>query len=178
MAAPRRPPAEPRAPRGTDATFVVDASVWISLWEEHYPPDLFPTLWRQLQRHCTTGRVRVPREVMAEVGEQRSVMQWLRAINPTVVVNPTPPVIAIARVLREQYPELTAGEAAGASADPWLVALAEHHEWWVATEEKPGSNASRMKIPDVCAARDVEFIRTLPMLKALGIRVCAGAACV
>jgi len=74
------------------AVFHVDASTWIGLHEENYPPDVFPSLWTALSDHAQHGRIKSPHEVMREVGEDQGVGAWLRMQQPSIVPRATPPV--------------------------------------------------------------------------------------
>jgi hypothetical protein len=158
-------------PKLEHSTFVVDANAWIKLWEEIYPSDVFPSLWDEIEGHCEAGRIKVPREVLREVGEGDGVGAWLRAIKPSVALNPTRDVVRLAAEFREIYPALTEGRMGHASADPWIIATGEVHEWVVVCEEKPGG-PNKLKIPDVCGIRNVDWITCLEMLRALGVKVC------
>ena len=116
--------------------------------------------------------MRVPREVIREVGDGHGFALWLKAIQPSVLINPVRQVAVLAAELQGEYAALTEGFQGHASADAWIIATAKHHTWWVACEESSGL-PNKKKMPDVCEERDVEFVRTLEMLKALDVKVCA-----
>jgi hypothetical protein len=157
--------------------FVVDASTWIRLYDEHYPTDVFPSLWHELARAAADERLISPSEVLREVGEADGVGAWLRMQKPTIVPKPSPAITGVMRSVMTAFPKLVHGKAA--SADPWVIAYAQHHGYIVVTEEKAaGPKAAVPRIPDVCAARDVEWIDGLRMLKELGIRLCPPEGCI
>lgn len=158
-----------KSSRWDGRVFVVDASGWIKLWEEHYPREVFPTLWTELSRLFGEGRLRVPREVIREVGESEGVGAWLRASK--VAISPSRQIATLAAQLTSEYPALTEGRMSHASSDPWIIATAEI-QGWVAVSEEASGLPNKFKIPDVCARRNVDHLRVLPMLRALGVRVC------
>jgi hypothetical protein len=54
-------------------------------------------------------------------------------------------------------------------ADPWLIAAAKVHDLTLVTQETlAGSGTKKVKIPNVCEARYVEWSNTFTMLDALG----------
>jgi hypothetical protein len=152
----------------SSATFIVDASSWICLYEERYSPDLFPAMWTELRRLAEEGRIRVPREAIGEVGQKDSAASWLRSIQPSVVPSALPSVLNQLRRIATTYPGLVADYVK--NADAWLVAFGKHHGWTVVTEEGWSNNNAKPKINDVCAAEDVTCINCTEMLRQLGVR--------
>lgn len=153
--------------------FLVDTSVWIRLHEEIYPPDVFPTLYKHLQAAAQSGRIRSPRQVLKELGEERGggVGAWVRAIRPSIGVNETPRVGKLVGEIVTAFPALVKSFT-GEQADPYLVALAEEHGYTVVTEERRSLGpASKPKLPDVCLARHVRYINTIGLLRALQIQI-------
>jgi hypothetical protein len=150
------------------AVFHVDASTWIGLHEEKYPPDVFPSLWKALSAHAGLGRIKSPHEVMREVGEDQGVGAWLRMQQPTIVPRASPAVQRLVGEVQGAFPGLTKGKAA--SGDPWVVAFAQSGgpTHVVVTEEGSGG-PTKPRIPDVCIARGVAYIGTLEMLRKLKI---------
>lgn len=150
------------------AVFHVDASTWIGLHEEKYPPDVFPSLWTALSKQAQDGRIKSPHEVMREVGEDQGVGAWLRMQQPTIVPRATPAVQRLVGEIQGAFPGLTKGKAA--SGDPWVIAFAQSGgaTHVVVTEEGSGG-PSKPRIPDVCIARGVSYIGTLEMLRKLKV---------
>lgn len=148
--------------------FVVDASSWISLHEERYPPDVFPTLWNELKARAEAGAIKVPTEVFREVGEDHGIGAWLRVLVPPVVCKPSAAVQRIAGEVLQDHPALVHGKRT--SADPWIIAFAESNRWVAVTEEGIGSVA-RPTIRGICARRAIECMGALEMLRQLEIRL-------
>ena len=150
------------------ATFIVDASSWICLYEERYSPDLFPAMWTQLRLLAEEGRIKVPREAIGEIGQKDSAGSWLRTIKPSLIPIALPGVVAELRRIASTYPGLVTDFVK--NADAWLVAFGKHHGWVVVTEEGWSQNPAKPKINDVCAAEDVTSINCTEMLRQLGVR--------
>jgi len=55
--------------------YMVDTNVWIRLFEEHYPPDVFPTLYDKLRDCAQQGRINSPHQVLVELGDQRKGLE-------------------------------------------------------------------------------------------------------
>lgn len=150
------------------SVFVVDSSSWISLHEEHHPPDVFPTLWTELKSRAESGAIKVPTEVFREVGEDQGIGAWLRMLVPPVVCKPSAGVQGIVGDVMRNHPSLVHGRRA--SADPWIIAFAQSNRWVAVTEEQIGSPA-RPTIRGICTLRGVECIRAVEMLRRLEIRI-------
>jgi hypothetical protein len=62
-----------------------------------------------------------------------------------------------------------------AGADPWLIAYAKTHGHTLVSQEQGAPNSGRsVKIPDMCGAVVVPCMRTVDLLRALGVRLVQG----
>ena len=77
------------------------------------------------------------------------------------------PVQAALKQIRGRYPRLV-GMGSRSAADPYVIALAQVHEWTVVTGEKATGNANKPHIPDVCAGFGVPFIAGADLIDAEG----------
>ena len=121
-----------------------------------------------MRRLAETGRIKVPREAIGEVGQKDSAGSWLRAIQPSVVPTATPSVVGELRRIATVYPGLVTDYVK--NADAWLIACGKQHGWTVVTEEGWSHNLAKPKINDVCAAEGVTRINCTEMLRQLGVR--------
>ena len=48
-------------------TYSVDTSVLLNAWWRNYPPDLFPTLWRNIESLADNGVMLASEEVLVEL---------------------------------------------------------------------------------------------------------------
>lgn len=151
----------------SDQTFIVDASSWICLHEERYGPDVFPELWSRLRAFAEAGRIKAPREVLREVGEDGGVGAWARMIKPSIVPAVTTAIKTRLGAIHQAFPGLVQDYTA--DADPWLVAFGKEGSWVVVTEERWSTGATP-KIPNVCDAYDVECINCTDLLRRLEIK--------
>ena len=147
--------------------FIVDANAWIALHEEHYPPDVFPGLWRFLSTAAAHDMVKTPRQALNETGDgKKGVSAWLRA-QPLILLRETPRIVTSVTEVVARFPHLTRGIEE--SADPWLVAHAmSMPSSVVVTQEKLSTGAP--KIPNVCLSFDVKYGTLLTMLRRLSFR--------
>ena len=162
-----------------DATYWVDASVYITAKQGPYRFKVWGVFWAFLGKQIEAGRIRSPKMVYQEivrneepddelsiwvknrrsnglcVAPSQLVQEAFRKIADYVQSNPRYPQPQIARFL--------------SGADPWLIAQAIVTKGVVVTMEtdlKPESKVIR--IPDVCHHFGVRCIDTADMLEELG----------
>lgn len=59
-----------------NAIYFVDTSEWINL-NRHYPNDVFPNLWRNVEDLISKGRILAPKEVLDEIKRGHDeLVQW------------------------------------------------------------------------------------------------------
>jgi hypothetical protein len=57
--------------------YCIDTCALIDLWRRHYPPDVFPGLWEDIERLVNQGRLIAPREVLEELrGVDDEILEW------------------------------------------------------------------------------------------------------
>lgn len=151
--------------------YIVDTSVWIRLYEECYPPEVFPSLYTQLQECARQGRIMSPRQVLVELGDGRhGVSAWVRALQPSIVPKETSVIAKHVGSICSEFPALIKGTSM--EADPFVIAHAISSGRVVVTEERRSIHPnSRPRIPAVCDARGVMCIDTLEMLRRLGVKL-------
>ncbi|MCH8898554.1 MAG: DUF4411 family protein, partial [Chloroflexi bacterium] len=140
-----------------------------------YGFDLVPGFWRLLDEKAGDGILASPvmvyQELVSEVDDE--LAQWVRdRRNSGLFVEPDDPVQSAFRDIAD-YVETTysSGQASAflSGADPWLIAHAKVYGGKVVTYEKQvASSSTRAKIPNVCVVFEVESIRLLEMLRAMG----------
>lgn len=150
---------------------LADANVFIRFGAEFYPFETFPGVWDWLAEAISTGTVVLLPEVLDELSPRsRRFEQWLRE---RAVASRPPAGLDYATAAREvdralQNLGATAGsvERFRAGADYALVAWALAGSHRVVTYELPedaGKSSRRAKIPDVCAALDIQCAGPLGM---------------
>ena len=143
-------------------TYCFDTSVFINAWQRDYPPDVFPTVWNNIEQLITNLRILAPEEVRVELERKDDeVLKW--AVERAYMFIPIDGAIqvAVTDILR-RYPRLIDTRKSRSGADPFVVALAQIRDLTVVTYEKETRNMERPNIPDVCEALNIEQI---PFLK-------------
>lgn len=135
-----------------------------------YPDELFPSVWRLLDRLACNKIMSAVDPVLWELIEKDDyVAQWAKD-RPDLFVPLGARLQAQARTILENHPTLIDHKKKKSSADPFVIALAKSHSLIVVTEEKPTNQIARVKIPDVCRANGVQQITLLDMLRREGLR--------
>jgi hypothetical protein len=136
--------------------YVLDSSCLIKMARELYPSAHFPTLWERLSELARGRRIRVPREVHAEVSKKHDESKRWLAKHRACVDDGTDPELQRVLVEIVNHPVhgklLKPGRGRG---DPEVVALARHLEGTVVTYERLKGSTGKPKIPDVCLELDV-----------------------
>jgi Domain of unknown function (DUF4411) len=148
------------------AGYVLDTSALVGGWTRHYPPDLFPRLWDQLDQLCEEGRVVIPEEVLRELeAKDDGLFAWVKARENRAVLPTSVEVLTAVREILAATPFLTKTGPGRDRADPFVIAVAQEMSLPVVTEEQGGST-KKPKIPFVCEVRDVACLRLLDLIRA------------
>lgn len=150
--------------------YCVDTSGWLDGWVRDYPPDVFPTLWQKLSECIEAGTVKCSEEVFVELAKKEDDLhQWIKVRKDALVVRIDDTIQNHVVALLEEYPRLVDTQRQRSQADPFVIAtaMALGSSTVVVTGEKPGGGKSP-KIPDVCAAKAIQCIPFLEMLRLLG----------
>jgi hypothetical protein len=147
--------------------YCVDASALIDGWRRYYPPDVLPSLWSRIGDLVTARRFKAPEEVALEIARiEDDLHKWIgnhdeMLITATVSIQNR--VSAIINAFPNFVPERSPD---GVWADPYVIAVAQEGNGIVITAEKPAeANARRPKIPNICAALDVQCISLLDLMR-------------
>lgn len=146
--------------------YCMDTSSLISAWDERYPPDLFPPLWKYFADALEHGRMLVPDLVMEELKKKSTDLHdWLKDF-PDAIVPMEPEIQKEGRAILGKFPNLVKEHKAAFAADPFVIATAKVKGGLVVTEESLTSSLTKPKIPLVCQAWSVESLRLLEMIRA------------
>lgn len=161
--------------------FCLDANVFIEAWNRYYSIEIAPSFWETLIQWSQEGRVFSLMVVYEEIARGKDELaQWCRDKAKSLFVDHTvgevPRIYGkMANEIMQKYEKSKADEFL-AGADLWLIAYAKVHNAVVVTQEAPsgkldvgkdGKIGSKVKIPDVCRAFEVECIDTFEMLRRL-----------
>lgn len=163
--------------------YVLDSDVFIQAHRQHYPMDVVPGFWEALLNLAAEGHVVSIEEVYLELSNGNDMLaEWATAHHDDLFVpnddEDTQATFAdVAAAVDGRLPPYVqaAKDVFLSGADPWLVAFSRAHDHTLVTQEASAPlSLSSVKIPDACALVGVECIRTLDMLRTLGVRLVQG----
>jgi hypothetical protein len=151
-------------------SYSVDTSALLDAWVRYYPPDVFDTLWKQLDGLAINGRLLAVDEVKRELAKQDDELHKWVAARPTMIVTLDEAVQKRAKPIINNFPSLTNTRSVmSGSADAFVIALAQERKLTVVTAEK--SKPTKPRIPDVCRTLGVLCITLVEMFRKEGWRV-------
>ncbi|MGE5586267.1 MAG: DUF4411 family protein [Bacillota bacterium] len=152
--------------------YCIDTSALIHAWRRDYPPDVFQSLWDQLDRLIKQGRLFSSIEVLLELkrgGDE--IYQWAKQ-REHAFLDADATVQRVVATIVDSFPSFLPSDSPdGIWADPYIVAIAKVNGWAVVTGEKAVSpGAKRIKIPNVCQEVGVECTEFLQLIRREGWR--------
>jgi hypothetical protein len=147
--------------------YSVDTSGWLDGWQRHYPPDVFPTLWRRLDGFIAAGEVISSEEVYLELKRKDDELHgWIQTRKQMLV--PLDEAIQLcAAGLLEEFPRLVDTLRGRSKADPFVIATAIQRGAVVVTGEPLTGKLDKPRIPDVCQVKNIKCITFLQMIREL-----------
>jgi hypothetical protein len=161
--------------------YLLDANVLITANSTYYPLDQIPEFWSWLYYQATTGRVKIPLEIMDEIKAGRKdadpLLDWISVseIEDALVLGEPVDAGLVQRVVSEGYaPDLSDDEVEKIGRDPFLIAyaLADPAGRTVVTVEgsRPSAIRQNRRVPDVCQTMGVLSCGPFALNKELGFR--------
>lgn len=161
--------------------YVLDINFFIQAHLNYYPLDVFITFWEKIadlsKRNIIESIDKVENELYSYNGNlQRWCRDNLQADffkDTTSVITEYTEVIGWANSMSSHYNPNAIREFLGTNqADAWLIAYCKadsNNRTLVTYEESNPLQKSKIKIPDACVPMGVKPIRTIPMLRELGV---------
>jgi tetrahydromethanopterin S-methyltransferase subunit A len=158
--------------------YVIDSSSLIEL-NRRYPIDVFPTLWKNVEKLIEKGFLISHKEVLKEISiMDDSLKNWAKK-QKKFFKELDEKQMEIVRQILAKYPSLAKCDNETAAADPFVIALAVEmgsdpqktlsqtvKGRIIVTEEKLRGN--KVKIPFVCKDYDIECINIIEMCRVEG----------
>jgi len=137
--------------------YCIDTCALIDLWRRYYPPDVFESLWQDIEKLVNKGNLVAPNQVYEEIERQDDELrEWAKEHKDMFEKLTTDQIETVTEIL-ENYPRLVDKEKTSEDADPFLITQAICRDWKVVTSEQSSSHPnSPPKIPDVCDNYNVE----------------------
>ena len=154
--------------------YITDTSALVAAWEERYPLDLFPDVWRFMDG--LGDRLAVCEEVRTEAGRRApDLMSWLGASSidthlsqATLGESASQEVQRNLRRISDGWPHWRPVRT-GFGAAPWVIAYARALGGVVVSEERLRvEGRGDVKIPEVCDELHVPHMNLLDLLRTEG----------
>jgi len=151
--------------------YCIDTSAPLDAWVRWYPPEVFRSLWRNVEALVAEGRLISSDEVLQELERKEgdSLHEWAVS-RRAVFLQLDDEVQACAAEIMRGYPRLVDGRTGKSYADPWVIATARVNQCVVVTGEKPTGSLDRPKIPDVCRDLKLRCIGFVELIRQEGWR--------
>lgn len=147
--------------------YSIDSSGILDLFR-YYPPDVFPTIWAQMDSAVIGKTILAIDEVYRELEKKDDIaFQWLKA-RRTIVVDIDVEIQQRVTDLLAMHPRLVDTRKSRSSGDPFVIALAQARGLSVVTGERASGIVSKPNIPDVCAALKIPCLNVLSMFRQEG----------
>ncbi|TET91938.1 MAG: DUF4411 family protein [Methanomassiliicoccales archaeon] len=149
--------------------FCIDTCALIDLGRVHYPPDVFPGVWADIESLVSRGLLIAPKEVFDELkGVDDEILKWARRFKEMFKESDEDQLQEVADILA-RFPGLIDPTKTKPEADPFLIALAKSSGWTVVTSERPRTSPNaRPKIPDVCKSYGIRCISLVEFFRERG----------
>lgn len=140
-----------------DYVYCIDTSALIDL-KKIYPRDIFPSLWDNIEKLITQGRIIAPREVLKELkqyGDKNDeLLKWARKHKKMFKAVDSAQLQRLQEILNN-YPAFVDANKIGPHADPLVVSLALSANCSVITQE---SKTKPNRIPDICKKYNIKCL--------------------
>lgn len=156
--------------------YILDANIFIDAHRQYYSFDICPGFWDWLERKHDEGSVFSIKKVYDELRDSEDKLsKWAEEMSERKFFK-----IDNDKATIDKVEELRSWAAKGKfekaavkefciSADIFLVAYAEAHDFIVATNEVYNENIKvKVKIPNACKFIGVEYVNTFELLKEVG----------
>jgi hypothetical protein len=138
----------------------------IESWVRNYRYSSFPSFWKKMETSIREGIMISPDIVLNELKRKEDELyEWAKSQEKLFVPLSTE-IQEIHTDIINAYPKLIDSSKNRSMCDPWVIALAQVQGCKVVTEESRGSE-KRPKIPDVCDALGIKFLRIADLIEEL-----------
>lgn len=142
----------------TGGLYSFDTSVFIKGRRDILPPEVFATLWTNIEQAIASGIVRASDEVWREIGRRDDAIKAWASDQTDLFIPLDEDIQAATRRVLDAHPKLMGRGGGRNEADPFVIALACIRNAVVVTEETPTGNLDKPRIPDVCDALGIRCI--------------------
>lgn len=156
--------------------YLLDTSSLIEAKNHYYAFDIAQCFWDSIVAHSLSERILLIDQVFDETQEHKDELaQWVidNLKTRTASTDNAPCTAKYDEIVnwvnsQKRFKQAHISRFLG-KADPWLIAYAKINGAVVVTREKPEPTSTKVKIPDVCNAFQVQYTNTFDMLRELGV---------
>ena len=158
--------------------YLLDANVLITANSAYYPLDQIPEFWAWVSYQASSGRIKIPQEIIEEIKAGKDpdpLLDWINApeIGAALLLGETVDPNSLQSVVSVGYaPDLSDDEVEKIGRDPFLIAyaLADPMGRTVVTTEvsRPSAQRANRRVPDVCQSVGVLCCGPFTLNKSLG----------
>jgi len=152
----------------SDLLYSFDTSVFINGRRDLLPPEIFLTLWANIEQMIAAGSIRAVDVVRDELSRRDDTTWAWAATQEGLFVTLDEEVQTATSKTLAAHPKLMGRGGGRNAADPFVIGLARAHGGIVVTEETPTSNLERPRIPDVCSALGVQCVNMIGFIRSQG----------
>ncbi len=143
--------------------YSIDTSAILDGWGRYYPPDRFPSVWRNIGQLIAHRSLCGTEEVLIELKKKDDdVYTWAKSQPGLFLPIDEPTQRSVAKILSD-YPRLVDARKNRSTADPFVIAVAQVNGLTVVSGEIPSNNLRKPKIPDVCSAMGIKHVRLVEL---------------
>lgn len=151
-----------------DGWYSFDTSSIIVGRQNLFPPEVFPSLWTEIDSAVAAGIVRAIDVVKKELsGKDDSASKWAKA-QQGLFVPQDYEIQQSLRLVMSRFPRLVQRGGDRSGGDPYVIALAHARGACVVTQEPATNNFDRPKIPDACRGLGVRCLDLVGFIKEQG----------
>jgi hypothetical protein len=148
--------------------FSFDTSSLLNGRRDLLPPEVFTTLWTNVEAMIAAGDARAVDVVRDELTKRDDeVSTWARA-QAGLFLPLDEPVQQATREILAAHPRLMGKGGGRNAADPFVIGLARVHGAIVVTEEAPSGNLDKPRIPDICEAMGAGWLNLIGFVRQQG----------
>lgn len=149
--------------------YCIDTNSLMDCRLRYYPPDIFPTLWDQMEVLFEAGMIISHEEVLREITRKSDELAaWGKERGDYFLPFDADQELVLIDIL-DRFERLVMTGKRQNAADPFLIALASTTTSVLITQEKPGSQ-NKPKIPDVCTDLKIPTKTLLEMFREEGFK--------
>jgi hypothetical protein len=148
--------------------YSIDTSALLDGWKRHYPPDVFPGIWDNIDEMVSRGDLAATEEVLLELEKgDDDLYDWARQ-RPQMFLPLDVDIQTAVTGILSTHSNLVDIHRSRSMADPFVIAVAQVHACAVVSGEVLSNSPTKIKIPNVCSDLGIRHINFLQLIREQG----------